>query len=293
MWILAAVGSALFAGVTSILVKCGIKHADSDVATAVRTGVVLLFAWVVTFISGAAGGITALTAEELTFIALSGLATGASWIFYFHALSSGSAGKVAAVDKSSTVLTVIAAIIFFGETQNLYLKLACAAAIFIGTLLMIDFKKHAENEESEYKTNKTWIIYAALSAIFAALTSIFAKVGMKNVNSNLATALRTGVVLVFAWAIVFARKKQTEVKNLKGKELGFVLVSGVTTGASWICYYYAVKFGAVSVVVPLDKLSIAVTVAFSVIFLKERLSVKAWIGFSVILVSTLIMAIFC
>lgn len=293
MWILAAACSALFAGVTSILVKCGIKHADSDVATAIRTGVVLVFAWIVTFISGSAGEITALTLQEIIFITLSGLATGASWIFCFRALSLASASKVAAIDKSSTILTVICAIIFFGETQNLYVKLACVAAIFIGTLLMIDYKKPEHAETANAASGRIWIVYAVLSAVFAAMTSIFAKVGMKNVNSNLATALRTGVVLVFAWAIVFARKKQAEASKISGKELGFILVSGITTGASWICYYYAVKFGTVSVVVPIDKLSIAVTVAFSVIFLKERLSVKAWIGFFVILVSTLIMAIFC
>ena len=286
MWLMMAVLSALFAGVTSILAKCGIKKTDSDVATAIRTGVVLLFSWIMTFVVGSAGSVAQIDAKSLLFLILSGLATGASWICYFKALSMGDVNQVAPIDKSSTVFTVLLAILIFGETQNLAVKLTGTALLAVGIFLMIE-RKAPEHKQ----TSRGWLIYAVLSAVFAALTSVLAKVGIENVESNLGTAIRTSVVLVMAWIIVLGKGKQREVRQVDKKELGFICLSGITTGASWLCYYYAIQNGEVSVVVPIDKLSIVVTVAFSCIFLKESLSKKALIGLSLMVIGTLAMAI--
>ena len=317
MWILMASLSALFAGVTSVLVKCGVKNTDSDIATAIRTFVVLIFSVIMVLIVGSFGTIASITAKEAAFLVISGLCTGISWLCYFRALALGDVNKVAPVDKSSVVLSVIFAIVLFGETNALWIKLVCIAAIFAGTLLMIEKKRSssvaqknpaatdsvivggnsADGEtESDLKSNakqsKTWLIYAVLSAVFAALTSVFAKIGIKNVESNLGTAIRTLVVLIFAWAIVIGKKKTPLVKGVSKKELSFILLSGVTTGASWLCYYSAIQNGIVSVVVPIDKLSILITVAFSSIFLKERLTLKSVIGLSLIVAGTVCMAVF-
>ena len=287
MWIIAAIFSALFAGLTSILAKCGIKKTDSDLATALRTVVVLIFAWVMVFIVGSYSGIGDISTGSLIFLVLSGLATGASWIFYFKALSIGDINKVVPIDKSSTILTVLLAIICFDETSNLLIKLVATAALAVGIFLMIE-KKNTESKSEK----RTWMIYAVLSAVFAALTSIFAKVGISGVESNLGTALRTGVVLVMAWIIVFARGKHKGLAKLEGRELLFIGLSGLATGASWLCYYYAIQSGVVSVVVPIDKLSIVVTVAFSYFVFGEKLSKKAFLGLSLMVAATLLMAFF-
>lgn len=297
MWILTASLSAVFAGVTSILVKCGVKNTDSDVATAIRTFVVLIFSVIMVLIVGSFGSIANITAKEAAFLVISGLCTGVSWLCYFRALALGNVNKVAPVDKSSVVLSVIFAIILFDETNALWIKLVCIAAIFAGTLLMIEKKRSQPAdtppaEESENKQSKKWLIYAVLSAVFAALTSVFAKIGIANVESNLGTAIRTLIVLIFAWAIVLGKKKIPLVKTVNKKELGFILLSGVTTGASWLCYYSAIQTGIVSVVVPIDKLSILITVAFSAIFLKERLTPKAIVGLALIVAGTVCMAVF-
>ena len=297
MWILTASLSAVFAGVTSVLVKCGVKNTDSDVATAIRTFVVLIFSIIMVLIVGSFGSIASITAKEATFLVISGLCTGISWLCYFRALALGNVNKVAPVDKSSVVLSVIFAIILFHETNALLIKLVCITAIFAGTLLMIEKKRsHSENElpdDSSYdKQSKKWLICAALSAIFAAFTSIFAKIGIANVESNLGTAIRTFVVLIFAWAIILGKNKMPLVKTVNKKELGFILLSGVTTGASWLCYYSAIQTGIVSVVVPIDKLSILITVVFSAIFLKERLTPKAVVGLVLIIAGTVCMAVF-
>lgn len=287
LWIVAAVLSAFFAGLTSILAKCGIKKTDSDLATALRTIVVLIFSWVMVFVVGSQSTITEIKPTSLLFLILSGLATGSSWICYFKALSIGNINKVVPIDKSSTILTVLLAIIWFGETTNLAIKLIATTILAAGIFLMVEKKKAEEKVES-----KGWMIYAILSAVFASLTSILAKVGISGVESNLGTAIRTAVVLVMAWVIVFARGKQKQLKTLDKKELVFISLSGIATGASWLCYYYAIQTGIVSVVVPIDKLSILVTVAFSYIVFKEKLSMKAFVGLVLMAAGTLLMAFF-
>lgn len=287
MWLIMAVMSAVFAGLTSILAKCGIRKTDSDVATALRTFVVLLFSWLMVFVVGSADGVTDISQKSLIFLILSGLATGASWICYFKALSMGDVNKVAPIDKSSTVLSVLLAIILFGETDHLAVKLLGTALLTVGIFLMIEKK-----QQTGAAKNSRWMIYAILSAVFASLTSILAKVGITDVESNLGTAIRTIVVLLMAWVVVFMKGKQKKVKETDKKELGFISLSGISTGASWLCYYYAIQNGVVSVVVPIDKLSIIVTVLFSCVFLKETISQKALAGLALMVMGTLAMAIF-
>lgn len=283
MWILFAFASAIFAGITSILAKCGIKRTDSDVATAIRTVVVLVFAGIMVFAVGSQNTIMQIRPVYLLFLILSGLATGASWLCYFKALQLGDINKVVPIDKSSTVLTIILAFIFLNE-EITPLKAAATLLIAVGTFLMIQRKDTSEKTKS-----KAWLLYAILSAFFAALTSILGKVGVEGVESNLGTAIRTGVVLVMAWMLVFFKKKQSQIKDISKKELLFICLSGVATGASWLCYYRAMRDGLASVVVPIDKLSILVTIAFSYIVFKEKLSVKASLGLVMIVSGTLLM----
>lgn len=286
LWLVMAVLSALFAGLTAILAKCGIKKTDSDVATALRTIVVLIFSWIMVFIVGSANTITQIEAKSLIFLVLSGVATGASWICYFKALSMGDVNKVVPIDKSSTIVSVFLAIILFGETNHLAVKLIGTVLLAVGVFLMIE-KKSAGNTE----IRRAWLPYAVASAVFAALTSILAKAGITGVESNLGTAIRTGVVLVMAWVIVFIKGKQSELKSFDKKEFLFIVLSGLATGASWLCYYYAIQNGIVSVVVPIDKMSILVSVAFSYIVFHEKLTQKATIGLLLMVCGTLVMTI--
>ncbi len=287
MWLLMAILSAFFAGLTSILAKCGIRKTDSDIATALRTVIVLLFSWIMAFVVGSIKDITNIDIKSLLFLILSGFATGASWICYFRALSIGDINKVVPIDKSSTILSILLAIVLFGETNHLAVKLLGTTFLALGIFLMIEKK----NTEKAVRNNR-WMIYAILSAVFAALTSILAKVGVTGVESNLATTIRTGVVLVMAWIIVFLKGKQNEVKSISKKELFFILLSGFATGASWLCYYYGIQNGVVSVVVPIDKLSIVVAIAFSYVVFGERLSKKALIGLALMVAATVVMAIY-
>ena len=287
MWIMFAFGSAAFAGLTSILAKCGIKKTDSTAATAIRTIAVLAFSWLMVFIVGSQREITSISLKSWVFLILSGIATGASWLCYFKALSLGDINKVVPIDKSSTVLTIILALIFFGE-EITPIKLAAIVLIAVGTFLMIQ-KKETKASSGEKGKSAGWLIYALLSAVFASLTSILGKIGIDNVESNLGTAIRTAVVLLMAWMMVFITNKQSSVKQIDKKELCFILVSGVATGASWLCYYKALQDGPASVVVPIDKLSILVTVAFSYIVFKEKLSVKSLVGLIMIVAGTLMM----
>lgn len=287
LWLSMALLSALLAGVTSILAKCGIKKTDSDVATAIRTIVVLIFAWTMVLIVGSADSIRYIDIKSMVFLILSGMATGASWIFYFKALSLGDVNKVVPIDKSSTILTVILAIVCFGETDHLVVKIAGTVVLGVGIFLMIEKKKNEKNV-----VGSRWKIYAVLSAVFAAMTSILAKVGIDGVESNLGTAIRTSVVLVMAWLVVFINGKQAKLKTLDKKELVFISLSGIATGGSWICYFYAIKNGIVSVVVPIDKMSIVVTVLFSYIIFKEKLTKKAMIGLGLMVIATVFMAIY-
>lgn len=286
MWILFAFGSALFAGLTSVLAKCGIQKTDSDVATAIRTIIVLIFSYLMVWIVGSGSTIAALSAKTWIFLILSGLATGASWLCYFRALQLGDINKVVPIDKSSTILTILLALIFLGEPIS-WLKGLAIVLIGAGTLLMIE-KKAVTGEKKE---RKSWLIYAILSAVFASLTSILGKLGIEGVESNLGTAIRTGVVLVMAWLIVFIKGKQHTIRAVPKRELGFICLSGLATGGSWLCYYKALQDGLASVVVPIDKLSILVSIAFSALVFKERLSKKAAIGLVLIVAGTLMMLI--
>jgi transporter family protein len=287
MWILFAFGSALFAGMTAILSKNGIRHTDSNVATAIRTVVVLLFSWLMVFVVGSQGTITRLSGKTLIFLILSGLATGASWLCYFKALQMGDVNKVTPIDKSSTVLTMLLAFIFLGEEITL-LKAIALVLIGAGTYLMIQKKK--TDGPAAYRGGK-WIIYASLSAVFASLTSILGKVGIEGVESNLGTAIRTVVVLIMAWIIVFITGKQHTIKTIDRRSWVFLGLSGIATGSSWLCYYRALQDGLASVVVPIDKLSILVTVLFSYFFLKETLTKKAVAGLMSILAGTLLLLV--
>lgn len=287
MWVLFAFGSAFFAGITAILAKCGIKNTDSDVATAIRTIVVLAFSWLMVLISGSFSTITALDTKTWVFLVLSGLSTGASWLCYFKALQLGDINKVVPIDKSSTVLTILLAFIFLGEKITL-IKTAAIILIGVGTFLMIEKRKSVTSGNSK---GRMWLIYALLSTVFASLTAILGKVGIDGVESNLGTAIRTCVVLIMAWLIVFIKRKQSAVKNISSKELIFICLSGLATGGSWLCYYKALHDGLASVVVPIDKLSILVSIAFSYFVFKERLSKKSALGLCLIVAGTLVMLI--
>ena len=286
MWIVFAFVSALFAGLTSILAKCGIKKTDSTVATAIRTIVVLLFSWLMVFIVGSEGEIGSITPHTLIFLVLSGLATGASWLCYFKALQLGDINKVVPIDKSSTVLTILLAAILLGEGITLYSGIGIAL-IAVGTFLMIEKK----DVKSDIPKNKRWIIYALGSAVFASLTAILGKIGISDVESNLGTAIRTGVVLVMSWIMVFVTGKQNKIKVISKKELGFICLSGLATGGSWLCYYKALHDGPASVVVPIDKLSILVTILFSYIVFREKLSKKTAFGLFLTVGGTLLMLV--
>ena len=282
MWLLYAVGSALFAGLTSILAKCGIRKTDSTVATAIRTIVVLIFAWIMVFVVGSQGTLLDIPAKSLVFLVLSGLATGASWLCYFYALQRGPIDKVVPIDKSSTVMTILLAALLLGESVTLT-KGVGVVLIAVGTFLMIEKKGGVQKEAGG------WMLTAFGSAIFAALTSILGKVGITAVESNLGTALRTGVVLVMAWVMVFVQGKQGQMRTVPRNELGFICLSGLATGASWLCYYKALQLGPASLVAPIDKLSILVTVLFSYLVFHEKLSKKALAGLAVLVAGTLVM----
>ena len=285
MWILYAFGSAFFAGITAILAKIGIKNTDSNLATAVRTIVILIFSWLMVFIVGSFNTINELTTKTIIFLILSGLATGLSWLCYFKALQLGNVNKVTPIDKSSTILTMVLAMIFLGEKIT-FLKFISIILIGIGTYLMIEKKK----DNKQAKDNK-WLLYAFGSAIFASLTSILGKIGIEGVESNLGTAIRTIVVLVMAWIVVFVTKKQSEIKNIDKRSWKFLLLSGLTTGLSWLCYYKALQEGEASIVVPIDKLSIVITIVFSYFILKEKLSKKSMLGLIGIIGGTLLLLV--
>ena len=284
MWIMYATGSAFFAGITSILAKCGISKTDSDVATAIRTIVVLVFSWILVLLTRTISGITVISGKTLLFLVLSGIATGASWLCYFKALQIGDVNKVVPIDKSSTILTILLACIFFHEGLSLF-KLVCVCLIGLGTMLMINRKEDVKSNSLD----KSWLIYAILSTVFASLTSILGKIGISGIDSNLGTAIRTSVVLVMAWLMVFVKNKQSEIKSIDRKELLFIILSGFATGASWLCFYRALQEGPTSVVVPIDKLSILVTIIFSRVVFHEKLSRKALLGLILITVGTVIM----
>ncbi len=280
LWLFFAFGSALFAGLTAVLAKIGIENVNSTLATAVRTAVVLVFSWLMVFIVGSQDGIGSISARTLLFLVLSGLATGASWLCYFRALQLGDVNKVAPIDKSSTVLTILLAFILLGEPISLP-QVAGVVCIGAGTLMMI-----ARTQEGGAVKSSRWLIYALLSAVFASLTSIFGKIGVEDVESNLGTAIRTAVVLVMAWLMVFITAEQKGIRLISRRSWLFLILSGLATGASWLCYYRALQDGPASVVVPIDKLSILVTIIFSGVVLKEKLTRRAAAGLVLILIGT-------
>lgn len=286
MWVLFAFGSAAFAGVTAILAKVGLRRVDSDLATALRTGVVLIFAWIMAFLTAGIPDLTAIGWKTYLFLMLSGLSTGASWICYFKALQLGDVNKVAPIDKSSILLTMLLAFFLLGEGIS-WGKLGCMVLIGVGTYLMIERKETSPAS----KEGHGWMFYAILSAVFAALTTILGKVGIESIDSNLGTAIRTVFVLILAWIIVFARGKQRGISAIDGKSWWFLILSGVATGLSWLCYYRALQTGNASLVAPIDKLSILFTVAFSGIFLKERLSAKSGLGLALLTAGTLLLLV--
>ena len=287
MWIFFAAGSALFAGATAILAKCGIRKTDSTVATAIRTIVVLVFAWIMVLVAGSQDQLGSLGGTTLLFLILSGLATGASWLCYFRALQIGDINKVVPIDKSSTVLTILLAFLLLGEPIGLFQGIG-VALIGVGTFLMIEPKPAAERAAPQ---KRGWMLYAFGSAIFASLTAILGKVGIQGVESNLGTAIRTGVVLVMAWVMVLVTGKAKAVRQVPRRELIFICLSGIATGASWLCYYHALQDGPASVVAPIDKLSILVTVAFSYLVFHERLTRRSGLGLALIVAGTLAMLI--
>ena len=284
MWVLYAFGSALFAGLTAILAKCGIRKTDSTVATAIRTVVVLAFSWGMVFLVGSEAQLAEISGRTLLFLVLSGLATGASWLCYFRALQIGDLNKVVPVDKSSTVLTILLAVLFLHETLSWTrgIGMVCIAA---GTYLMIEKKQSSGTA----RAGGSWLLYAAGSAVFASLTSILGKIGITGVESNLGTAIRTGVVLIMSWMMVFVTGKGAQVRKIPKNELGFICLSGLATGGSWLCYYKALQDGPASVVAPIDKLSILVTILFSYLVFHEKLSKKAAVGLILVVGGTLLM----
>lgn len=282
MWILFAFGSALFAGLTAILAKVGIKNTDSNVATALRTIVVLLFSWIMVILSGSYSDIGNLTSKAWTFLVLSGLSTGASWLCYFRALQIGDINKVTPIDKSSTIITMILAGIFLGEGFSV-IKCFAIAAIGVGTYLMIQRKTVTTKLQTK---KRSWMFYAFASAVFASLTSILGKIGIEGIDSTLGTAIRTVVVLIMAWLVVFITKRQNTIKDIDSKSWLFLILSGFATGASWLCYYRALQTGEASIVVPIDKISLLITIAFSYFIFHERLTRKAMIGLVCIVVGT-------
>lgn len=287
MWILYAAGSAFFAGITSILAKCGIRKTDSTVATSLRTMVILLFSWLIVWIVGSGPQIAAISGVTSLFLVLSGAATGASWLCYFRALQTGDINKVVPIDKLSTVLTILLALLFLGEGISLR-KMVAVFLIAAGIFLMIE-KKDVKDQKADGKSG--WMLYAAGSAFFASLTAILGKIGISGVESNLGTAIRTAVVLIMAWGMVFITGKEKDIKKIDRKELVFICLSGIATGVSWLCYYRALQEGPASVVAPIDKLSVLVTVVFSYFVFGEKLTGKALAGLLLLTAGTVAMAV--
>lgn len=287
MWLLYAVGSSFFAGITAILVKIGVEDTDSHLLTALRTIVVLIFSWIMVFVVGSQGTISEVSPKTLLFLCASGITTGASWICYFHALQIGDVNKVVPIDKSSVVLTILLGVLFLGEPMSVS-KGICVILIAAGTYLMIEKKQGTEEGK---KKSKSAILYALLSAVFASLTALLSKIGIVGIESNLGTAIRTIIVLIMAWLIVVAGGKQKQIKDVSRKSWTFIILSGIATGLSWLCYYRALQDGPISVVLPIDKLSILISIAFAYIIFKERLTRKSGLGLTMIVAGTLGMVV--
>lgn len=289
MWLILAFLSAVFAAMSTVLAKLGEKDIDSTFATFLRTGVVLVFSWMIVFMTGTVSQIGQIEKSAWIFLVLSGLATGGSWLCYFRALQLGNAGSVAAVDKTSTVLTVILAFIIFDEKVTA-VRIGAIVLMLAGALLVAyDGGKNRNSDNKSVK--RQWILYAALSAVFAALTSVLAKLGIKGLDSNLATAVRTVVVLAMSGMMIPIKSRGKQLAVPKGKQALTLVLSGVATGGSWLCYFNALQTGQASVVVPVDKLSIVLIAVFSRLFLKEKLSAYTVAGLAAVTVGTLLMLV--
>ena len=286
LWLGFALGSAFFAGITAVLAKVGMKNVNSTLATAIRTVVVLVFSWWMVFLVGSQAEITRLSGRTLFYLVLSGLSTGASWLCYFRALQLGDVNKVAPIDKSSTVLTILLAFLLLGEPVSAP-QIVGVLGIGTGTLLMISRKE----TDAEGKPDGRWLLFACLSALFASLTSIFGKIGVEGVESNLGTAIRTVVVLGMAWLMVFVTGQQKGIRRIGRRDWLFLLLSGLSTGLSWLCYYRAIQLGSVSKVVPIDKMSVVITLILAFVFLHEEFSLKMLIGSVLITAGTLVMVL--
>lgn len=282
MWIINAFLSAIFAGMTSILSKMGLEDISSHYVTALRTSVVLVFTWVMYYVTGSS--MQGINSYNFMFIVLSGFATGASWLCYYRALSLADVSQVVPIDKLSTFLTMIFAFVIFHEEVT-WVKVVCIFMMFIGTYLM------QKRPQKELNHDKRWLIYAFLSAIFASLTAILAKIGIENVDSQTVTALRTIVVVIMAWIVVFVTKSYSPIALLNKKQLKAIFFSALATGLSWLCYFAALKEGPASIVVPIDKLSIVISILFAYFVLNEKQSIKTILGLICIVISTLLLLI--
>ena len=290
MWIIMALLSAFFAGITSILAKIGMNHIDSDIATTLRCVIILFFSWGIVFITGAISELFQISTSSLLYLILSGISTGISWLCYFHALALGDVNKIVAIDKSSIILTTITAIILFNENNFLSVKIICILLIFIGLMLMTIKDKVAQNL-NKIASSKSYI-YAILSAVFATLTAIFGKYGIDDIDSNLGTAIRVCVIFIISYLIVFIKKKSIHIAKIPPKDLFFIILSAITTGLSWLCYYYALQNGIMSIIVAIDKMSIVVAVVFSYLIFKEKLNLKSFCGLILLIIGTLIMTLY-
>lgn len=278
--------SAFFAALTSVLAKYGMKKVNSNLATALRTIVVLVFSWLMVFLTtDITREFSRLTDRSLLYLILSGLTTGASWLCYFHALKIGNVNVVVPIDKSSIVFTIVLSSVILKEHFGLFSGI-CTLLIAMGTLLMIE-KRSSKSSARK----RSAILYAFSGAVFAALTSILGKMGIDGISSNFASAIRTCIVLIMAWVVVFISKDYKKFNSLDTKSSIFIILSGIATGASWLCYYRALSLGPASHVAPIDKLSIVLTVILSYIFFREKLSWKSFTGLFLIVIGTLLLLI--
>ena len=303
-WLIFAAGAAIFAAMTTILAKIGLKNVDSHLATAIRTMVVLVFAWLMVFIVGSQREIWQTDSRTWVFLILSGLAAGGSWLCFFRALQLGNVNRVVPIDKSSTIMTMILAFIFLSEPMGA-VTVVGMGLMAVGTWLMIEFKKSAAMQaqpvaqssgqdivQSNTHNRKSWIFFALLAAVFASLTAILGRVGIVNIEANLGTAIRTMAVVPMSWLMVFITKGQSKIKSIDRNSWVFLILSGVATGASWLLFYRALQLGSASLVVPVDKLSIVLTMGFARVFLGERFSKRSLAGLVLLTVGTLLPVFF-
>ena len=281
MSIILALLAAVFAAFTSILAKIGIQKVNSNLATAIRTIVVLLMAFIIVVVTDQLDAIFDVTSKALIFFILSGITTGLSWLCFFKALQIGDVSKVVPIDKSSVVITIILSFIILREPVTLFVVIG-GVLITIGTFVLIGRAKKKE----KVSISQSYILLAILAAIFAALTSILAKIGIENVDPNVATFIRTIVIILFAWGIVIFQGTQKEIKNISRKSMLFLILSGAATGLSWLCYFAAIAIGKVSVVAPIDKFSVVITMLLSFMILKEKPTKNTVLGGIIITIGT-------